>query len=79
MPLLDEEMLEYGQSLQADFGDNTLATGSSGVLSELWSLMAYEDPLNEPHLEHLLNNDGRVVVAEELNVAILCKPFRRSP
>jgi hypothetical protein len=74
-PLLDVEMLEYGQRLQAEFGDNTLASGSSAVLNELWSLMAYEDPLKEHHLDHLHNNDGRVSVAEELNVAILCEQF----
>lgn len=73
MPPLDDEMLEYGSTLQAEFGDSTMANGSGGVLNELWSLMAYENPLQEPHLQHLLDQNGRVMVAEELNVAILCK------
>lgn len=70
---LETEMLEYGQTLQADYSDSTVASGSSGVLDELFSLMAYQHPLQEPQLQHLLDQDGRVVVAEELNVAILCK------
>jgi len=68
---LETEMLEYGQTLQADYSDSTVASGSSGVLDELFSLMAYQHPLQEPQLQHLLDQDGRVVVAEELNVAIL--------
>lgn len=72
-PLMDVEVLEYGQGLQAEYGDSNMAGGSAAVLNELWSLLAYEDPLREPHLDHLLNNDGRVSVAEELNVAILCE------
>lgn len=69
----DEEILDYGQALQTDFGDGSVASGSNGVLNQLWSLMAYENPLREPHLQHLLDQSGRVEVAEELNVAILCE------
>lgn len=70
----DEEILDYGQHLQTEFGDTTAASGSnSTMLSQLWSLMAYENPLRENHLQHLLDQSGRVEVAEELNIAILCK------
>jgi hypothetical protein len=35
--------------------------------------MAYQDPLNAKEVSHLLDPNGRVAVAEELNSAILCE------
>ncbi|OBS29094.1 hypothetical protein FPOA_03031 [Fusarium poae] len=41
------------------------------ALNEIWALPAYQNPLKEPQVSHLLDRNGRVTVAEELNSAIL--------
>lgn len=69
---LEQDMLVYGQSLQADYANDSRGEFANG-LQEIWALMAYKNPLKEPHVKHLLDQQGRVVVAEELNSAILCK------
>jgi hypothetical protein len=67
-----EETLKYGQDLQAEFKDDPRREVTK-ALSEAFSLMAYQDPLNAKAVSHLLDPSGRVAVAEELNAAILCK------
>lgn len=77
---LEQDILLYGRSLQADYGHhqerggsgsggNTFATG----LEQIWALMAYKKPLREPSVAHLFDQQGRAEVAEELNSAILCR------
>lgn len=69
---LTQVALLYGQSLQADYaGDERREVRSA--LEEIFSLMAYQNPLKEPKVAHLLERKGRVAVAEELNSAILRK------
>lgn len=70
---LETEMLEYGQTLQAEYAEDSRKEVGK-ALDEIWSLIAYRNPLKEPQVSHLLDRKGRVTVAEELNSAILCKP-----
>lgn len=74
---LEQEIISYGKSLQAEYSNDTRGDFTSG-LQEIWSLLAYNNPLKEPQVKHMLDQQGRVVVAEELNSAILCK-CRKSP
>lgn len=67
-----QETLDYGRNLQAEFANDPRREVSKS-LSEVFSLMAYEDPLGVKEVAHLLNPDGRLAVAEELNAAILGK------
>lgn len=69
---LERDMLDYGQTLQAEYAEDSRKEVGQ-VLDEIWSLIAYRNPLKEPQVGHLLDRKGRVVVAEELNSAILCK------
>lgn len=69
---LEDEMLEYGQLLQAQYS-NDHRKEVTKALMEIWSLVAYPNPLREPQVSHLLDKKGRVSVAEDLNSAILCK------
>lgn len=69
---LEQEMLEYGQTLGAEYGTDTRKEISK-ALAEIWALVAYANPLKESQVSHLLDRKGRVAVAEELNSAILCK------
>lgn len=67
---LTEDALLYGQSLQAEYaGDKSREVRTA--LEEIFSLMAYQNPLKEAKVAHLLERKGRVNVAEELNSAIL--------
>ncbi|KAG8158624.1 hypothetical protein KVR01_011746 [Diaporthe batatas] len=67
---LTEDALRYGQTLQHEYRDDD-RTEVHQALNEIFSLMAYENPLKEPKVAHLLDRKGRVAVAEELNSAIL--------
>ncbi|OAA42539.1 Concanavalin A-like lectin/glucanase [Cordyceps fumosorosea ARSEF 2679] len=67
---LEQDMLEYGQALQGEYAEDSRKEVGK-VLDEIWSLIAYRNPLREPQVSHLLARKGRVVVAEELNSAIL--------
>lgn len=67
---LVNEALQYGQNLQAEF-QSEYRPDIEKTLNEIFSLMAYANPLKQPHLAHLLDQRGRVAVAEELNAAIL--------
>lgn len=68
-----QQTLEYGQSLQAEF-DSDPRREVKQALDEVFSLWAYEDPMTNKAVSHLLDRRGRVEVAEELNAAILSKP-----
>ncbi|KAI1418586.1 SPRY domain-containing protein [Hypoxylon sp. FL1857] len=72
---LDQEDLlaktiQYGQSLQAEFMDDPRREISK-TLNEVFSLLAYPNPLQVKEVAPLLDRKGRVAVAEELNSAIL--------
>lgn len=69
---LEQEMIEYGQVLQAEYA-NDPRKEISRALEDIWPLLAYPNPLKEPNVSHLLDRKGRVAVAEELNSAILCE------
>ncbi|KAJ3463130.1 hypothetical protein FSOLCH5_012814 [Fusarium solani] len=67
---LERSMLEYGQKLQEEYANDPRKEVSK-ALNEIWALVAYQNPLKEPQVSHLLDRRGRVAVAEELNSAIL--------
>ncbi|KAF4332329.1 RANBPM-like protein [Fusarium beomiforme] len=67
---LERSMLEYGQTLQEQYANDPRVEVSK-ALNEIWALVAYQNPLKEPEVSHLLDRNGRVAVAEELNSAIL--------
>lgn len=69
---LEQSMLEYGQVLEAQYANDSRKEVSN-ALGQIWALVAYSNPLKEPQVSHLLDRQGRAVVAEELNSAILCK------
>ncbi|KAI1657251.1 SPRY-domain-containing protein [Daldinia decipiens] len=62
--------VQYGQSLQEDFRDDTRSE-TTKTLNEVFSLLAYPNPLEVKEVAPLLDRKGRVAVAEELNSAIL--------
>ncbi|KAF3761103.1 hypothetical protein M406DRAFT_12357, partial [Cryphonectria parasitica EP155] len=67
---LTQVALLYGQSLQAEYaGDKRKEVQQA--LEDIFSLMAYPNPLKESKVAHLLDRKGRVAVAEELNSVIL--------
>lgn len=75
---LSQEALMYGMELRAEFkGDARPET--SRHLDEIFSLIAYPNPLKVKEVAHLLGGEGRVAVAEELNAAILSTFFSFSP
>jgi hypothetical protein len=65
------ETLLYGGRLEAEFKDDPRREVKK-ALDDVFSLMAYQDPVNADEVKHLLDLSGRVAVAEELNSAILC-------
>ncbi|TWU72496.1 hypothetical protein ED733_001840 [Metarhizium rileyi] len=67
---LEQEMLEYGQTMGAKYAGDPRKEVSK-ALEEIWALVAYANPAMEPKVSHLLDETGRTVVAEELNSAIL--------
>lgn len=67
-----QETLIYGAELQAEFKDDPRREVKKG-LDDIFALMAYQDPLNAKQVSHLLDPEGRMAVAEELNSAILRK------
>lgn len=69
---LERSMLECGQKLQEEYANDPRVEVSK-ALEEIWALVAYQNPLKEPQVSHLLDRNGRVTVAEELNSAILRK------
>ncbi len=73
---LVEEAITYGQNLYAEYSDDP-RNEVRKALDDIFSLIAYENPLKEKEVAHLLDRKGRVAVAEELNSAILRKWARR--
>lgn len=69
---LELATLQYGQALQAEF-KNDPRREVSKHLQDIYSLLAYSNPLLEKDVAHLLDRKGRIAVAEELNSAILCE------
>jgi hypothetical protein len=67
----DEDLLMYGQELRNEFKGPAHAARKN-ELDSILGLMAYENPRNST-LGHLLEEEGRVGLAEELNKAILGK------
>ncbi|CAK7223112.1 hypothetical protein SCUCBS95973_005067 [Sporothrix curviconia] len=67
---LVNQALRYGQALQVEF-QSELRPRIQTVLNEIFSLLAYANPLKQPEVAHLLDQRGRVAVAEDLNAAIL--------
>lgn len=67
---LAQDALQYGQALQAEYADDERREVRT-ALKDIFGLMAYQNPLKESKLSHLLDRKGRVAVAEELNSAIL--------
>lgn len=67
---LEMSMLQYGQDLQREYASDT-SKEVKATLKDIWSLLAYANPLAEPQVAHLLDRKGRQMVAEELNSAIL--------
>lgn len=65
------EAVQYGQQLRADY-PNDENGGDKKMLDEIFSLVAYADPKRSVN-GHYLETNGRVLVAEELNSAILGK------
>jgi len=68
----------YGTELRTEFDGGYQGAEKSlddafvkKTLDETFSLMAFENPLKVPEVSHLMDRRGRVVVAEELNSAIL--------
>lgn len=67
---LSQEVLAYGMELRAEFKADPRRE-TSKRLDEIFSLIAYPNPLMVKEVAHLLDGSGRVAVAEELNSAIL--------
>ena len=63
------ETLRYGQEIKSEFRDETNKEVKD-LLQGIFAMFAYEDPWSSP-TAHLLEQSGRVVVAEEINSAIL--------
>lgn len=66
---LVQDTLRYGQELRHEFLEDRSKVVRE-TFKEIWSFYAYEDPRKSP-VAHLLDPQGRVPVAEELNSAIL--------
>ena len=64
-----QDTLRYGQELRHEFKEDRSRLVRD-TLRDIWSFYAYEDPRKSP-IAHLLDPQGRVPVAEELNSAIL--------
>ena len=64
-----ENILTYGQELQNEFKEER-SKDVKDALTDIFAMLAYEDARTSPQA-HLLDRSGRVLVAEELNSAIL--------
>ncbi|KAK3309108.1 uncharacterized protein B0T15DRAFT_491641 [Chaetomium strumarium] len=67
---LSQDALVYGMELRAEFKDDPRRE-TAKQLDEIFSLIAYPNPLKVKEVAHMLDGTGRVAVAEELNSAIL--------
>jgi hypothetical protein len=64
-----DETLRYAQELKSEYKDDH-SKEVKETLQDIFSLFAYQDPRRSP-TAHLLDQSGRLPVAEELNSAIL--------
>ncbi|KAL2887492.1 Ran-binding protein 10 [Ceratocystis lukuohia] len=62
--------LEYGRKLDELYRDDTRPEVSA-ALKEIWSTMAYQNPLTETKFDHLFSRRARMEIAEEVNSAVL--------
>ena len=69
---LERDVIEYGQQLQAEYRSDPRKEVQK-TLEDIWSLMAYPNPLREPKVAHLMDNGERSTAAEMVNSMILCK------
>ncbi|KAK4241617.1 hypothetical protein C8A03DRAFT_12110 [Achaetomium macrosporum] len=67
---LSQDALAYGMELRAEFNTDPRRE-TAKQLDEIFSLIAYPNPLKVKEVAHMLDGTGRVAVAEELNSAIL--------
>ncbi|KIH88548.1 ran-binding protein [Sporothrix brasiliensis 5110] len=74
---LVQNAVRYGQYLQIEFNSD-MRPKIQNALNEIFSLLAYPNPLKQPEVAHLLDQRGRVAVAEELNSAILLSTGKSS-
>jgi Ran-binding protein 9/10 len=70
--ILLNETVEYGRKLREEF-KNDPRREIHKALDDVFSLMAYANPLEVKEIAHLFDQRGRMAVAEELNSAILRK------
>ncbi|KAK9791209.1 putative SPRY domain-containing protein [Seiridium cardinale] len=71
------ETIAYGRELSDEFKDDPRREVGK-ALQDIFSLMAYATPLQEKDLAHFFERKARVLVAEELNSAILSSLGRSS-
>ncbi len=67
---LAKAAIAYGQTLQVQYSRDTRPEVRQ-ALREIFALLAYPNPLKQKEVAHLLDQSGRVTVAEDLNSAIL--------
>ena len=71
---LERDVIEYGQQLQAEYRSDPRKEVQK-TLEDIWSLMAYPNPLKEPKVAHLMDNKERSTAAEMVNSMILRKCY----
>lgn len=71
---LSQDALAFGMELRNEFKADPRRE-TSKQLDEIFSLIAYPNPLKVKEVAYLLDGAGRVTVAEELNSAILSMSF----
>lgn len=69
---LERDVIDYGQQLQAEYRSDHRKEVQK-TLEDIWSLMAYPNPLREPKVAHLMDNKERSTAAEMVNSMILSK------
>lgn len=69
------DAVKYGRELKTEFTAENSKPEMVKHMNEIFALMAYPNPLDVKEVAHLLDDSGRVAVAEELNSAILRKFF----
>ncbi|TDZ67213.1 Ran-binding protein 10 [Colletotrichum trifolii] len=67
---LELATLLYGQGLQAEFRNDSRSEVKKR-LEDIYLVLAFDNPLKEKKVAHLLDKKGRLAVAEELNSVIL--------
>uniref|UniRef100_A0A060T2J0 ARAD1C28996p n=1 Tax=Blastobotrys adeninivorans TaxID=409370 RepID=A0A060T2J0_BLAAD len=65
-----QAVIQYGQEMQKDYKDDSRPIVQE-MLTQVFSLLAYDDPSTVPSLAYLFAKDSLVPLAEELNSEIL--------